>query len=178
MQQCNFLKKHETRKATMTQQSSIKALALQVLSRKHHSQQECNSKFHCRDSSVEQIADLATNNIIKFKSPEFESNGQSLEPTKVTDNKAECFDIFENESDTGILLNARKVLYPDVHIPDTELRIVYELYRTAIIEGSALYQCKDEEQANRWVQHFNRNLPTDRGAGVIRENELNIYSQS
>tara|TARA_B110000438_G_scaffold298001_1_gene345359 strand:+ start:986 stop:1519 length:534 start_codon:yes stop_codon:yes gene_type:complete len=177
MQQCNFLKKHETRKATMTQQSSIKALALQVLSRKHHAQQECNSKFHCRDYSVEQIADFATNNIIKFKSPEFESNGQSLEPTKVTDNKVECFDIFENESDTGILLNARKVLYPDVHIPDTELRIVYELYRTAIIEGSALYQCKDEEQANRWVQHFNRNLPTDRGAGVIRENELNIYSQ-
>ena len=177
MQQCNFLKKHETRKATMTQQSSIKALALQVLSRKHHAQQECNSKFHCRDSSVEQIADLATNNIIKFKSPEFESNVQSLEPTKVTDNKPECFDIIENESDTGILLNARKVLYPDVHIPDTELRIVYELYRTAIIEGSALYQCKDEEQANRWVQHFNRNLPIDRGAGVIRENELNIYSQ-
>ena len=100
-----------------------------------------------------------------------------MEPTKVTDNKVECFDIFENESDTGILLNARKVLYPDVHIPDTELRIVYELYRTAVIEGSALYKCKDEEQANRWVQHFNRNLPTDRGAGVIRENELNIYSQ-
>ena len=161
----------------MTQQSSIKALALQVLRRKHHAQQECNSKFHGIDSSVEQIADFATNNIIKFKLPEFESNRQSLEPTKVTDNKVECFDIFENESDTGILLNARKVLYPDVHIPDTELRIVYELYRTAIIEGSALYQCKDEEQANRWVQHFKRNLPTDRGACVIRENELNIYSQ-
>ena len=177
MQQCNFLKKHETSKATMTQQHSIKALALQVLSRKHQAQQEYNSKFHCMDSPVEQIADLATNNIIKFKSPEFESNCQSLELTKVADNKAECFDIFENESDTGILLNARKVLYPDVHIPDTELRIVYELYRTAVIEGSALYQCKDEEQANRWVQHFNRNLPTDRGAGVIRENELNIYSQ-
>ena len=54
---------------------------------------------------------------------------------------------------------------------------VYELYRTAVREGSVLYQCKDEEQAKRWVQHFNRNLPTDRGAGVIRENELNIYSQ-
>ena len=162
----------------MTQQSSIKALALQVLSRKHHAQQECNSKFHCRDSSVEQIADLATNNIIKFKSPEFESNGQSLEPTKVTDNKVECFDIFENESDTGILLNARKVLYPDVHIPDTELRIVYELYRTAIIEGSALYQCKDDEQAKLWKQHFKRNLPTDRWACVIRENEINILTTS
>ena len=177
MQQCNFLKKHETRKATMKQQRSLKALALQVLSRKHHAQQECNSKFHCRDSSVEQIADLATNNIIKFKSPEFESNVQSLEPTKVTDNKAECFDIIENESDTGILLNARKVLYPDVHIADIELGIVYELYRTAVIEGSVLYQCNGEEQAKRWVQHFNRNLPADRGAGVIRENELNIYSQ-
>ena len=178
MQQCNFLKKHETRKATMTQQSSIKALALQVLSRKHHAQQECNSKFHCRDSSVEQIADLATNNIIKFKSPEFESNGQSLEPTKVAENKAECFDIFENESDTGILLNARKVLYPDVHIPDTELRLIYELYQTAVIEGSVLYQCKDEEQANRWEQYFKRNLPTDRWACVIRENELNILTIS
>jgi hypothetical protein len=162
----------------MTQQRSIKALALQVLSRKHHAQQECNSKFHCMDSSVEQIADLATNNIIKFKSPEFESNCQSLEPTKVTDNKAECFDIFENESDTGILLNARKVLYPDVHIPDTELRLIYELYRTAVIEGSVLYQCKDEEQANRWEQYFKRNLPTDRWACVIRENELNILTIS
>ena len=161
----------------MTQQSSIKALALQVLSRNHNMQQECNSKFHCMDSSVEQIAGLTTNNIIKFKSPEIESNVQSLEPTKVTDNKAECFDIIENESDTGILLNARKVLYPDVHIADIELGIVYELYRTAVIEGSVLYQCKDEEQAKRWVQHFNRNLPADRGAGVIRENELNIYSQ-
>ena len=128
----------------MTQQSSIKALALQVLRRKHHAQQECNSKFHGIDSSVKQKEDIATNNIIKFKLLEFESNLQSLEPTKVADNKAECFDIFENESDTGILLNARKVLYPDVHIPDIELRIVYELYRTAVIEGSALYQCKDE----------------------------------
>ena len=162
----------------MTQQRSIKALALQVLSRKHHAQQECNSKFHCMDSPVEQIADLATNNIIKFKSPEFESNGQSLEPTKVTDNKAECFDIFENESDTGILLNARKVLYPDVHIPDTELRLIYELYQTAVIEGSVLYQCKDEEQANRWEQYFKRNLPTDRWACVIRKKELNILTTS
>ena len=162
----------------MTQQRSIKALALQVLSRKHHAQQECNSKFHCRDSSVEQIADLATNNIIKFKSPESESICQSLEPTKVTDNKAECFDIFENQSVQEATLNARKALFPDVHIPDKDLRIVYELYRTAVIEGSALYQCKDEEQANRWVQHFNRNLPTDRGACVIRENELNILTIS
>ena len=161
----------------MTQQRSIKALALQVLSRKHHAQQECNSKFHCMDSSVEQIADLATNNIIKFKSPESESICQSLETTKVTDNKAECFDIFENQSLQEATLNARKVLFPDVHIPDKDLRIVYELYRTAVIEGSALYQCKDEEQANRWVQHFKRNLPTDRGACVIRENELKIYSQ-
>ena len=101
-----------------------------------------------------------------------------MEPTKVTDNKVECFDIFENESDTGILLNARKVLYPDVHIPDTELRIVYELYRTAVIEGSALYQCKDEEQAKLWEQHFKRNLPTDRWACVIRKNELNIFTTS
>ena len=161
----------------MTQQHSIKALALQVLSRKHHAQQECNSKFHCRDSSVEQIADLATNNIIKFKSPEFESNGQSLEPTKVTDNKAECFERIENQSVKEASLNARKAMFPEVQIPDLDLKTVYKLYRTAVIEGSALYQCKDEEQANRWVQHFNRNLPTDRGAGVIRENELNIYSQ-
>jgi len=100
-----------------------------------------------------------------------------LEPTTVAENKAECFERIENQSVKEASLNARKILFPDVHIPDTELRIVYELYRTAVIEGSALYQCKDEEQANRWVQHFNRNLPTDRGAGVIRENELNIYSQ-
>jgi len=50
------------------------------------------------------------------------------------------------------------------------------LYRTAVIEGSALYQCKDEEQAKLWEQHFKRNLPTDRWACVIRENELNILT--
>ena len=177
MQQCNFLKKHETRKATMTQQSSIKALALQVLRRKHHAQQECNSKFHGIDSSVEQKEDFATNNIIKFKLPEFESNLQSLEPTTVAENKAECFERIENQSVKEASLNARKILFPDVHIPDKDLRIVYELYRTAVIEGSALYQCKDEEQAILWEKHFKRNLPTDRGACVIRENELNIYSQ-
>ena len=177
MQQCNFLIKHETRKATMKQQRSLKALALLVLSRNHNTQQECNSKFHCKDYSVEQIADLATDNIIKFKSPEFESNGQSLEPTKVSDNKAECFDIIEDEYDTVFILNARKVLYTDVHIADIEIRIVYELYRTAVIEGSVLYQCNDEQQAQQWAQHFNRNLPGDRGACVIRGNELNIYSQ-
>ncbi len=162
----------------MTQQYSIKELALQVLSRKHHAQQECNSKFHCMDSSVEQIADLATNNIIKFKSPEFESNRQNLEPTKVIGNKAECFERIENQSVKEAALNARKILFPDVHIPDIELRIVYELYRTAVIEGSVLYQCNDEEQANRWVQHFNRNLPTDRWACIIRKNELNILTMN
>jgi hypothetical protein len=63
-----------------------------------------------------------------------------------------------------------------IYVLDVLLK-VYELYRTAVREGSVLYQCKDEEQVNRWVQHFKRNLPVDRGAGVIRENELNIYSQ-
>ena len=178
MQQCNFLKKYETRKATMTQQSSIKALALQVLSRKHHAQQECNSKFHGIDSSVEQKEDFATNNIIKFKLPEFESNRQSLEPTKVTENKAECFERIENQSVKEASLNARKILFPDVPIPDLDLKTVYKIYRTAIIEGSALYKCKDEEQAQQWVKHFNRNLPTDRSACVIRENELNILTIS
>ena len=52
-----------------------------------------------------------------------------------------------------------------------DLRIVYELYRTAIVKGSVLYQCKDEEQVKRWEQHFNRNLPLDRWACIIRENE-------
>ena len=160
----------------MTQQSSIKALALQVLRRKHHAQQECNSKFHGIDSSVEQKEDFATNNIIKFKLPEFESNRQSLEPTKVTENKAECFERIENQSVKEASLNARKVLFPEVIIPDSELKTVYKLYRTAVIEGSALYQCKDEEQAKRWEQHFNRTLPLDRWACFIRENELNILT--
>ena len=65
-------------------------------------------------------------------------------------------------------------MFPEVQIPDLELKTVYKLYRTAIVEGSALYQCKDEEQAKLWEQHFNRNLPLDRWACVIRENELNI----
>ena len=162
----------------MTQQSSIKALALQVLRRKHHAQQECNSKFHGIDSSVEQKEDFATNNIIKFKLPEFESNRQSLEPTKVTENKAECFERIENQSVKEASLNARKVLFPEVIIPDSELKTVYKLYRTAVIEGSALYQCKDEEQVKRWEQQFNRNLPPDRWACVILENELNILTTS
>ena len=101
-----------------------------------------------------------------------------MEQDEFSQNEAKCFERIENQSVKEASLNARKKLFPDVHIPDTELRLIYELYRTAVIEGSVLYQCKDEEQANRWVQHFNRNLPTDRGAGVIRENELNIYSQS
>ena len=100
-----------------------------------------------------------------------------MEKDELSENEAKCFERIENQSVKEASLNARKKLFPDVHIPDIELRIVYELYRTAVRGGSALYQCKDEEQANRWVQHFNRNLPTDRGAGVIRENELNIYSQ-
>ena len=100
-----------------------------------------------------------------------------MEQDEFSQNEAKCFERIENQSVKEASLNARKEMFPDVHIPDIELRIVYELYRTAVIEGSGLYQCKDEEQANRWVQHINRNLPTDRGAGVIRENELNIYSQ-
>ena len=100
-----------------------------------------------------------------------------MEKDELSENEAKCFERIENQSVKEASLNARKKLFPDVHIPDTELRIVYELYRTAVIEGSALYQCKDEEQAILWEKHFKSNLPTDRGACVIRENELNIYSQ-
>ena len=50
--------------------------------------------------------------------------------------------------------------------------------RTEIVEESVLYKCKDEEQAKRWEQHFNRNLPLDRWACIIRENELNILTTS
>ena len=67
-------------------------------------------------------------------------------------------------------------MFPEVIIPDSEFKKVYKLYQTAIVEGSVLYQCKDEEQANRWVEHFNRYLPLDRSAIVIRENELNILT--
>ena len=101
-----------------------------------------------------------------------------MEQDEFSQNEAKCFERIENQSVKEASLNARKILYPDVHIPDTELRVIYELYRTAVIEGSVLYQCKDEEQANRWEQYFKRNLPTDRWACVIRENELNILTIS
>ena len=101
-----------------------------------------------------------------------------MEQDEFSQNEAKCFERIENQSLKQASQNARKVLFPDVHIPDKDLRIVYELYRTAIIEGSALYQCKDEEQTKLWEQHFKRNLPTDRWACVIRENEINILTTS
>ena len=159
------------------QQTPLKALALQVLKRKQIAQQKRNTKFHNIDNSANKKEDFATNNFTNSQFPEKAPNTQSVDPVEVSNTGAECFEIIENQSVQEATLNARKALFPEVLIPDIELRTVYELYRTAVIEGSALYQCKDEEQANRWVQHFNRNLPTDRGACVIRENELNIYSQ-
>ena len=101
-----------------------------------------------------------------------------MEKDELSEYEAVRYENIKNQSVKEASLNARKILFPDVHIPDIELRIVYELYRTAVIEGSVLYQCKDEEQANRWVQHFNGNLPLDRWACVIRENELNISTIS
>ena len=101
-----------------------------------------------------------------------------MEQDKFSQNEAKCFERIENQSLKHASQNARKVLFPDVHIPDKDLRIVYELYRTAIVEESVLYQCKDEEQAKRWVKHFNSNLPPDRWTCAIRENELNILTTS
>ena len=101
-----------------------------------------------------------------------------MEQDKFSQNEAKCFERIEIQSVQEPSLNARKALFPEALIPDMELRTVYELYRTAVIKGSVLYQCKDEEQANRWEQHFNRNLPPDRWACVIRENELNILTIS
>ena len=99
-----------------------------------------------------------------------------MEKDELSENEAVRYENIKNQSVKEASLNARKILFPDVHIPDKDLRIVYELYRTAVIEGSALYQCKDKEQAKLWEQHFKRNLPTDRWACVIRENELNILT--
>ena len=117
------------------------------------------------------------NKWLKWKPECSNSKLAEMEKNELSENEDKCFERIENQSVNEASLNARKVLYPDVHIPDTELRLVYELYRTAVIEGSVLFQCNGEEQAKKWVQHFNRNLPADRGAGVIRENELSIYSQ-
>ena len=114
---------------------------------------------------------------LKWKPKCSNSKLSELEHSELSNKESVSYKNSKNLSVMEASLTARMRLYPDVHIPDIELRIVYELYRTAVREGSVLYQCKDEEQANRWVQHFNRNLPTDRGACVIRENELNIYSQ-
>ena len=101
-----------------------------------------------------------------------------MEQDEFSQNEAKCFERIENQSLKHASQNARKVLFPDVHIPDKDLRIVYELYRTAIVEESVLYKCKDEEQAKRLEQHFIRNLPLDRWACIIRENELNILTTS
>ena len=70
-----------------------------------------------------------------------------MEQDEFSQNEAVRYENIKNQSVKEASLNARKILFPDVHIPDKDLRIVYELYRTAVIEGSALYQCKDEEQA-------------------------------
>ena len=67
-----------------------------------------------------------------------------MEKDELSENEAMCYKNIKNQSVKEASLNARKILFPDVHIPDKDLRIVYELYRTAVIEGSALYQCKDE----------------------------------
>ena len=101
-----------------------------------------------------------------------------MEQDEFSQNEAMFYKNIKNQSVKEASLNARKILFPDVHIPDKDLRIVYELYRTAVVAGSALYQCKDEEQAQQWVKHLNRNLPTDRWACVIRENEINILTTS
>ena len=99
-----------------------------------------------------------------------------MEQDEFSQNEAKCFERIENQSVKEASLNARKAMFPEVQIPDLDLKTVYKLYRTAVIEGSALYQCKDEEQAKLWVQHFNKNLPLDRWACVIRKNELNILT--
>ena len=101
-----------------------------------------------------------------------------MEQDEFSQNEAKCFERIENQSLKHASQNAKKVLFPDVHIPDKDLRIVFELYRTAIVQESILYKCKDEEQVKRWEQNFNRNLPPDRWACVIRENELNILTTS
>ena len=114
------------------------------------------------------------NKWLKWKPECSNSNLAEMEQDEFSQNKAKCFERIENQSVKEASLNARKAMFPEVQIPDLDLKTVYKIYRTAIIEGSALYKCKDEEQAQQWVKHFNRNLPTDRWACVIRENELNI----
>ena len=101
-----------------------------------------------------------------------------MEFAEVSDTEAECFERIEIQSAKEASLNARKTLFPEIQIPDSDLITVYKLYRTAIVEESVFYKCKDEEQAKRWEQHFNRNLPPDRWACIIRENELNILTTS
>ena len=117
------------------------------------------------------------NKWLKWKPVCSNSKLAEMEQDELSNKESVSYKNSKNLSVMEASLTARMRLYPDVHIADIELRIVYELYRTAVIEGSALYQCKDEEQAILWEKHFKRNLPTDRGACVIRENELNIYSQ-
>ena len=162
----------------MMQQIPLKALALHVLKRKQKAQQKCNTKFHNIDNSANKKEDFATNNFTNSQFPETVSNTQSVESAEVSDTEAECLERIEIQSAKEASLNARKTLFPEIQIPDSDLKTVYKLYRTAIVKGSVLYQCKDEEQAKRWEQHFNRNLPLDRWACIIRENELNILTTS
>ena len=78
------------------------------------------------------------NKWLNWKPECINSNLAEMEQDEFSQNEAVRYENIKNQSVKEASLNARKILFPDVHIPDIELRIVYELYRTAVIEGCTL----------------------------------------
>ena len=58
---------------------------------------------------------------------------------------------------------------------ESELPALRTIYQTTIDKGHALHKCIDAEQAQRWADWLNTDLPDDRECFVIRNREVNCY---
>ena len=64
-------------------------------------------------------------------------------------------------------------------VTDEEKKILVNLYREAVKEGSFLFTCKDGEQAERFKCFLNYYYFTEdieRRVGVIRQNQVNGFT--
>jgi len=59
---------------------------------------------------------------------------------------------------------------------ESELPALRTIYQTTIDKGHALHKCIDAEQAQRWADWLNTDLPDDRECFVIRNREVNCYT--
>ena len=91
-------------------------------------------------------------------------------PTTIEEREAELL--------ISVKQTVRKTLFPEPQISDADKEVLHKILMQTKDHGSAIYACRNDEEATRFRSYLMHHLPLEFAALVIRGSEVNSFRET